>query len=488
MTSPESSPYETVIGLEIHVQLLTVSKMFCGCSVAFGAAPNTQVCPVCLGLPGSLPVINRAAVELGVRTAVALRCEVHAASQFHRKNYYYPDLPKNYQISQYEYMVHPPLATRGALELAMDDAPRRIGIHRVHLEEDTGKLVHAERDGRVVHSLIDYNRSGVPLMEIVTEPDLRSPQEAHLFLGQLRALLQAIGVSSGRLEEGTLRVDANVSLRRPGAELGIRTEVKNMNSLRSVERALAFERDRQRELLDRNQPVIQETRHWDDRREVTFASRSKEEAQDYRYFPEPDLVPVAVIPAQVEATRASLPELPDAKRRRYERRHGLTATDAALVTSSAVMARFFEETLEAFPNPKMVSSWLTGEVVAYLHARGKELEELPITPSHLAELLQLLDRGTISGRTAKDVLVEMLETGVRPQAIVQSRGLVQISDLAALTQVVQEVLSVHPGPVADYRAGKAQALRFLVGQVMAKTQGRANPELATKLLKERLGA
>lgn len=478
--------YETVIGLEIHVQLLTVSKMFCGCPVTFGAPPNTQVCPVCLGLPGSLPVINRKAVELGLRTAVALGCQVHGASQFHRKNYYYPDLPKNYQISQYQYKVHPPLATSGTLEISVERSTRRIGIRRVHLEEDTGKLVHVERDGRIIYSLIDYNRSGVPLMEVVTEPDLRSPQEARLFLGRLRTLLQAIAVSSGRLEEGTLRCDANVSLRRPNAELGIRTEVKNMNSLRSVERALAFEGERQRKLLDSGQSVMQETRHWDERREVTFSSRSKEEAQDYRYFPEPDLVPVAVVPVQVEAIRLALPELPDAKLRRYQRTYGLTVYDAELVTSSATMARFFEETVKAFPNPKMVSTWLTGDVVAYLNAQGKELEDLAISPAHLAELLQLIDRGTISGRTAKEVLEEMLATGAPPQEIVQARGLVQISDLDALARVVEEVLGANPGPVADYRAGKAQALKFLVGQVMAKTRGRANPELANKLLKERL--
>jgi len=481
--------YEPVIGLEIHVQLLTASKMFCGCPVSFGAPANTQVCPVCLGLPGSLPVINRKAVDLGLRTAVALACQVQAASQFHRKNYYYPDLPKNYQISQYQYKVHPPLATNGVLELSVEgDEPRRIRIRRVHLEEDTGKLVHIERNGRVAYSLIDYNRSGVPLMEIVTEPDLRSPQAARLFLTRLRALLQAIEVSSGRLEEGTMRCDANVSLRRPGTELGIRTEVKNMNSLRSVERALAFEIARQHTVLDRGQSVVQETRHWDEQREVTFPSRSKEEAQDYRYFPEPDLVPVAVVPTQVERLRATLPELPDARVRRYERAFGLSPATAELVTSSAAMARFFEETVKVFPNPKVVSAWLTGEVAGYLHAHEKELEEVAVSPSHLAELLQLIERGTISGRTAKEVLEEMLTTGARPRAIVEARGLAQISDPDALARVVEDVLNAHPKIVAEYRAGKTQGLTFLVGQVMAKTRGRANPELANKLLKERLSA
>ncbi len=478
--------YETVIGLEIHVQLLTASKMFCGCSVAFGAPPNTQICPVCLGLPGSLPVINGNAVGLGLRTAVALGCHVHPSSQFHRKNYYYPDLPKNYQISQYQYKVHPPLATAGVLEISVDGVPRRIGIRRVHLEEDTGKLVHVERTGRIVHSLVDYNRSGVPLMEVVTDPDLRSPQEARIFLGRLRAVLQAIEVSSGRLEEGTLRCDANVSLRRPGGELGIRTEVKNMNSLRSVERALAFEVDRQLSVLASGQPVLQETRHWDERRGVTFPSRSKEEAQDYRYFPEPDLVPLTIPPAQVEAMRAALPELPDARRTRYMATYGLSAYDADLVTSSGAMARFFEETVRLHPNPKMVSTWLTGDVAAYLNAEGKELEDLPVTPTHLAELFGLIEQGTISARTAKEVLTEVLATGARPQTVVDHRGLTQISDADALTRVVVEVLAEHPGPAADYRRGREQALTFLVGQVMRKTRGRANPELANKLLKEQL--
>jgi len=478
--------YETIIGLEIHVQLLTNSKMFCGCSIAFGAPPNTQVCPVCLGLPGSLPVINRAAVEMGLRTAVALGCEVHAASQFHRKNYYYPDLPKNYQISQYQYKVHPPLATNGTLELTVEEGVRRIRIRRVHLEEDTGKLVHVEHANRVVYTLIDYNRSGVPLMEVVTDPDLRSPEEARVFLGRLRALLQAIGVSSGRMEEGTLRCDANVSLHRPGQEFGIRTEVKNMNSLRSVERALAFESERQRALLERGEAILQETRHWDEDRQVTFPSRSKEEAQDYRYFPEPDLVPIAIVPDQLETIRATLPELPEARVRRFQEVYRLSVAEAELIISSGAMGKFFEETVAVFPHPKTVSSWLTGEVAGFLHAQGKDLEDLPVSPRHLAELLELIEQGAISGRSAKEVLQEMLATGARPQAIVQQRGLGQISDREALLRVIDEVISAHPGPAADYRAGKVQVLTFLIGQVMARTRGRANPELANTLLRERL--
>lgn len=484
MTAVEAgAAYEAVIGLEIHVQLLTVSKMFCACPTTFGAPPNTQVCPVCLGLPGSLPVLNGRAVELGLRTAMALNCTIHAGSRFHRKNYYYPDLPKNYQITQYRYLIHPPLAADGWMEIAGGTGPRGIGIRRVHLEEDTGRLVHPEGAD---HSLVDYNRSGVPLMEIVTQPDLRAPHEARLFLAGLRAILQAIEVSSGRMEEGSLRVDANLSLRRPGGELGSRTEVKNMNSLRSVERALAHEAARQRQVLEAGGTVVQETRHWDEDRGVTFASRSKEEAQDYRYFPEPDLPPVTVTPERVEEIRAALPELPEARRRRYVAALGLPEHDAELLTSSAAMGRFFEGTIARFPHPRTVSRWLVGDVAGYLHAEGRELEELPATPEHLAGLLRLVEQGTISGRTAKEILPEILGTGVRAEALVEQRGLVQISDEAALLAVVDAVIGEQPGPAAEVRAGKSAALTFLVGQVMKKTRGRANPELASRLLRERL--
>ncbi|HET6946479.1 MAG TPA: Asp-tRNA(Asn)/Glu-tRNA(Gln) amidotransferase subunit GatB [bacterium] len=477
--------YEVVIGLEIHVQLLTASKMFCACPTTFGAPPNTQICPVCLGLPESLPVLNARAVELGIRTGVALNCTVHPRSRFHRKNYYYPDLPKNYQITQYQYLVHPPLATDGSLEIASEGPRRPIGIRRVHLEEDTGRLVHPPRGG---HSLVDFNRSGVPLMEVVTQPDLRSPQEARTFLGGLRVLLQAIGVSTGRMEEGSLRVDANVSLRLPGGPLGTRTEVKNMNSLRSVERALVHEVARQRQVLEAGGAVVQETRHWDEDRGVTFASRSKEEAQDYRYFPEPDLVPLVVTPAVVEESRRTLPELPEARRRRYVATFGLPEHDAELLTSSASMAAFFEETVKRFPYPRTVSNWLVGDVAAYLNAHGKELEGLPVTPDRLAGLLRLVEQGTISGRTAKELLPEMLASGADPEALVQARGVLQISDTEALRAVVDEVIREHPGPVADVRAGKGQALTFLVGQVMKKTRGRANPELVHRLLRERVSS
>jgi aspartyl-tRNA(Asn)/glutamyl-tRNA(Gln) amidotransferase subunit B len=476
--------YETVIGLEIHVQLLTQSKMFCGCSTRFGAPPNSQTCPVCLGLPGSLPVINRRAVELGLRAALVLNCTVHRTSQFHRKNYYYPDLPKNYQISQYQYLEHPPLGTDGYLDVEVDGVRRRVGIRRVHLEEDTGKLVHPE--GGAV-SWVDYNRSGVPLMEIVTYPDLRSPLEARAFLLKLRQVLQWAEVSTGRMEEGTLRCDANVSLRRPGEPLGTRTEVKNMNSIRSVERALAYEVARQRQVLERGEAVVQETRHWDERRGVTFASRSKEEAEDYRYFPEPDLVPVEVTPQWLEDIRGSLPELPDARRDRIMAQYGLGRYDAELLVQTRATADFFEAAAAVHPSPKAIANWILGEVSAYLNEHNLEIDQIPTTPAHLAELVRLVEDGTISGRIAKDVIVEMLQTGQAPGAIVERRGLVQIADEAALREAVEAVIQDNPDPVADVRSGKEKAIAFLVGQVMRRTGGRANPALVQKLLRERLG-
>jgi len=475
--------YEVAIGLEIHVQLQTESKMFCGCSTRFGAPPNTQTCPTCLGLPGALPVINRKAVDLGLRTALALHCTVHPKSQFHRKNYYYPDLPKNYQISQYQYLDHPPLATDGYLEIEVEGTLRRVGIRRVHLEEDTGRLLHPEGAD---YTLVDYNRSGVPLMEIVTDPDLRSPQEARAFLLKLRQILQYAEVSSGRMEEGTLRCDANVSLRRPGEPLGTRTEVKNMNSIRAVERALQYEIERQRALLQRGEAVIQETRHWDERSGVTFASRTKEEAEDYRYFPEPDLVPLEITPAWIDRVRAELPELPDARRDRLMRVYGFGRYEAEILTATRFQADFFEEAVRLHPSSRAIANWLVGDVAGYLNEHNLELEDLPITPLHLAELVRLIEEGVISGRIAKDILPEVLGTGRRPSEVVRERGLLQISDEEALREVVRAVLAEHPEPVQDFRKGKERAIGFLVGQVMKRTGGRANPALVNRLLREEL--
>ncbi|MDR5684224.1 MAG: Asp-tRNA(Asn)/Glu-tRNA(Gln) amidotransferase subunit GatB [Armatimonadota bacterium] len=474
---------EVVIGLEIHVQLLTASKMFCGCSTRFAAPPNTQTCPVCLGLPGSLPVINRRAVELGLRAALALHCTVQPISQFHRKNYYYPDLPKNYQISQYQYTGHPPLATDGHLEINTDGGRRRVRIRRVHLEEDTAKLIHPPGAD---HSLVDYNRSGVPLMEIVTQPDLRSPAEAGAFLRALRQVLQYAEVSTGRMEEGTLRCDANVSLRHPDGELGTRTEVKNMNSIRSVERALAFEVARQHQVLVHGGEVVQETRHWDERRGVTFASRTKEQAEDYRYFPEPDLVPMVVTEAWLAEIASGLPEMPEARRNRFVSAYGLGTHEAGVLVQTREGADFFEEAVRLHPSPQAIANWQIGDLAAYLNEHNLELSDLPITPAHLAELVRLVEDGTISGRIAKEILPEVLSSGRRPEEVVAERGLVQIRDEAALREVVRAVIADNPQAVGDVRAGKERAIGALVGQVMKRTQGRADPAAVNRLLREEL--
>jgi aspartyl-tRNA(Asn)/glutamyl-tRNA(Gln) amidotransferase subunit B len=474
---------DLVIGLEIHVQLLTRSKMFCACGTQFGAPPNSQTCPVCLGLPGSLPVANRRAVELGLRAALALHGTVQPRSRFHRKNYYYPDVPKNYQISQYQYGNHPPLAVDGWLDVDADGVRRRVGIRRVHLEEDTGKLIHP--DG-AEYSLVDYNRSGVPLMEIVTQPDLHSPAEARAFLNALRQILQYAEVSTGRMEEGTLRCDANVSLRRADGALGTRTEIKNLNSVRAVERSILFEAERQSRVLAAGGAVVQETRHWDERRGVTFGSRSKEEAEDYRYFPEPDLVPIHVRDAWVREIAESLPEMPEARARRFVRAYGLGEYEADLLVATKPAADFYEAAVAAHPNPKAIANWQLGDVAAHLNERNAEIEDLTTTPAHLASLVRLIDQGTISGRIAKEVLAEIL-TGGDPEAIVARRGLVQISDEAALREAIASVLDANPGPVADVRAGKDKAIGFLVGQVMKETQGKANPGVVNRLLKDALG-
>ncbi|MBM3450417.1 MAG: Asp-tRNA(Asn)/Glu-tRNA(Gln) amidotransferase subunit GatB [Armatimonadetes bacterium] len=473
-----------VIGLEIHVQLLTRSKMFCGCSTQFGAPPNSQTCPVCLGLPGSLPVTNRRAIELGLRTALALHCDLGERSQFHRKNYYYPDIPKNYQISQYQYGVHPPLAVDGWMEIDIEGELRRMGIRRVHLEEDTGKLVHPEGAD---FSLVDYNRSGVPLMEVVTQPELRSPAEARVFLNALRQILQYAEVSIGRMEEGAMRCDANVSLRGPDGALGTRTEIKNLNSVRAVERALAFEAQRQAEVLAAGGVVVQETRHWDERLGVTFGSRGKEEAHDYRYFPEPDLAPIRVDAAWVRDVAGSLPEMPEARARRFAAAYGLGEYEAGLLVATKSPADFYEAAVAAHANPKAIANWQLGDVAAYLNEHALEIEDLRSRPEHLAALVRLIDDGTISGRIAKEVLAEMLAGGEEPETIVGRRGWVQISDEDALREAISAVIASHPGPVADVRSGKEKAIGFLVGQVMKRTRGKANPGVVNRLLKQALG-
>jgi aspartyl-tRNA(Asn)/glutamyl-tRNA(Gln) amidotransferase subunit B len=474
--------YETVIGLEVHVELATQSKIFCSCPTAFGALPNTHVCPVCLGLPGSLPVLNRSAVEYAIRAALALNCRVPSFAKFDRKNYFYPDLPKAYQISQYDL----PLATGGYLEIETAGETRRIGITRVHLEEDAGKLVHSAEGGC---SLADYNRAGVPLIEIVSEPDIRSPEEARSYLEKLKSILRYTGVSDVKMEEGSLRCDANVSIMPAGStEFGTRTEIKNMNSFKAVQRGLEYEVKRQAQLLDAGGKVVQETRRWDEDRGETYAMRSKEEAHDYRYFPDPDLVPVTAEESWVKEIQESLPELPDARRRRYISELGLSAYDAAVITASRDMSDFFEAVLADFPDAKTVANWLMGEITRCLNANNMEISQSRLSPSHLAELLKLQADGTVSGTTAKVVCEEMLATGNKPAEIVQEKGLSQISDQDFISTLVDQVITGHPATVADYRGGKEKALGFLVGQVMKLSRGRANPELVNRLIREKLNS
>ncbi len=478
--------YEAVIGMEVHVQLLTKSKMFCRCSADYaGAPPNTLVCPVCLGMPGTLPVINRKAVEFTVMTALALNCEIAEFAKFDRKNYFYPDLVKGYQISQYDL----PLSRNGWLEIEIDGKRKRIRIRRVHLEEDTAKLIHVHRDGQS-YSLIDFNRSGVPLMEIVSEPDIRSPEEARQYLIKLRTILRYLGVSTADMEKGAMRCEANVSLRPVGSkEYGTRVEVKNLNSFRSVKLALEYEIERQKRLLEAGGKVEQETMGWDESRGVTVLQRSKEYAHDYRYFPEPDLPPLVIEREWVEEIRARLPELPDAKRDRFVAQYGLSRYDAGVLVADRAVADYFEACVRAGAGraePKAIANWITGELFRLMKAQGVEIEEVRITPDRLVALIGMVEDGTITASTAKKVLAEVFETGRAPEEIVRERGLAQISDVEALSRVVDEVIAANPKAVADYLAGKEPVLRFLVGQVMKATRGKANPKLANELLLEKL--
>ncbi len=477
--------YETVVGLEIHAQLLTESKMFCGCSTKFGAIPNTNICPVCTGQPGVLPVTNKKAIELAIKTALALNCRIEPSSVFARKNYFYPDLPKDYQISQYEL----PLATKGHLDIEVDGKAKRIGITRVHLEEDAGKLVHkgAERIMGAEESLVDFNRTGVPLMEIVSEPDIRSPREASLFMQTLANLLQYIGVCDAKMEEGSLRCDANISIRPIGSkEFGTKTEVKNMNSFKAVEKALAAEEKRHIEALEEGGSIIQETRFYDDITDTTTGMRSKEYAHDYRYFPEPDLVPVEPEKAWIEDIRKTLEELPGARKKRFMEDYKLSDYDAGLLVSSKAMANFFEETLKLYKNPKTIANWMLGDLSAYLNESKKAMDEIDFTPPQLAEILRLIDQGTISGKIAKNVLVQVLKTGKQIKDVIAESSMTQISDETELRKIIQEVIKNNPKPVEEYKKGKKTSIGFLVGQVMKASKGRANPELANKLLKTEL--
>ena len=469
---------EAVIGLEVHAEILTRSKMFCGCSATFGAPPNTHTCPVCLGMPGVLPVVNRRAVEYAIRTALALHGTIAPLSRFARKNYFYPDLPKAYQISQYEL----PLSEHGYVAFVLGGAEKRIGIRRVHLEEDTGKLVHAGIMEEAEFSLVDYNRCGVPLMEIVSEPDLRTPEEAAEYLRTLRAILVYLEVCDGNMEEGSFRCDANVSVRPMGAaELGVKVEVKNMNSFRNVQWALEYEIRRQTQALRDGGTLVQETRLWNADQGITLSMRSKEHAHDYRYFPDPDLVPLVVEPAWVEEIRRRLPELPEAKRRRFVREYGIPEYDAGVLTASKELAEYYEACVRAQNDPKVASNWVMVELLGRLNKDGKDIVQSPIPAERLAALLGLLAKGAISGKMAKEFFDEMYASGADPEEILRAKG-GQITDAGELEAIVRTVIEKHAGPVAEYRRGKETALNFLVGQVMRATSGKANPKLVNELL------
>jgi aspartyl-tRNA(Asn)/glutamyl-tRNA(Gln) amidotransferase subunit B len=475
--------YEPVIGLEVHAQLRTQSKIFCGCSTLFGADPNTHTCPVCKGLPGSLPVLNKKVVEYTVLAALATHCKIAPYSQFARKNYFYPDLPKGYQISQYEL----PLATDGYVEIPVDGQKKRIGLIRIHMEEDAGKLLHDLSSDRGASSHVDFNRTGVPLIEIVSAPDIHSPEEASSYLRKLRAILMFLDICDGNMEEGSFRCDANISLRPKGQKpFGVKTELKNMNSFRNVQKALEYEIRRQTALLDQGEKIVQETRLWDAARGVTASMRGKEEAHDYRYFPDPDLVPLVVAPEWVEGIRAGLPELPDQKKDRFIQEYEIPEYDAEILTSSKTLAGYYEECLRSYAKPKIVSNWIMSELLRELKRDEREIEECPVPARNLSEMLKLVDEGVISGKIAKSVFEEMYRTGRRATDIVREKGWFQVTDTSEIEKAIDQVLEANAKEVEAYRQGKEKLFGFFVGQVMKATQGKANPQLVNELLKKKL--
>ncbi|MBW2193915.1 MAG: Asp-tRNA(Asn)/Glu-tRNA(Gln) amidotransferase subunit GatB [Deltaproteobacteria bacterium] len=470
--------FEPVIGLEVHAQLKTKTKIFCSCSTAFGAPPNTHTCPVCLGMPGVLPVLNKRVVAYTLRMAIATHCKIARESRFARKNYFYPDLPKGYQISQYEL----PIARNGHLEIETNGKIKTIGINRIHMEEDAGKLGH---DPHRPVSRVDFNRTGVPLMEIVSEPDIRSPEEAGAYLRRLRSMVRYLDICDGNMEEGSFRCDANISIRPKGADaFGTRAELKNLNSFKHVEKALHYEIHRQKAVLADGGHVVQETRLWDPEKNRSTSMRSKEEAHDYRYFPDPDLLPLVIDDDWIESVKSSLPELPDERKQRFETKFGLPPYDAGFLTSSRDLADYFEACVKDFPAPKPVSNWVMGPLLALLNAEGKTLSQSPVSARNLARLLKLIDDGVISGKIAKTVFEEMAKTGVSPEDIVKEKGLVQVTDASEIKTVVLQVLDGCPEEAAAYKGGKTKLFGFFVGQVMKETRGKANPKIVNEILKD----
>ena len=476
--------YTTVIGLEVHSELKTKSKAFCSCSTEFGGEPNTHVCPVCLGMPGALPVLNKQVVEFAIRAGLAVDCEIKKFNKFDRKNYFYPDLSKNYQISQFD----KPICEGGHIDIEVDGQTKRIGITRIHMEEDAGKLIHSGATIKTSDSsAVDYNRAGVPLIEIVSEPDMRSSAEARAYLEKLKAILEYTEVSDCKMQEGSLRCDANISVMPEGAtEFGTRAEIKNLNSFRALERAIEYEIQRQIQLVEDGGTVVQETRTWDDGKGVTLSMRSKEEAHDYRYFPEPDLVPVEIDDAWIARVKSELPELPAARKARLMQEKGLVDYDAENIVSTKAMAEYFDEAAKHTEDSKGIANWLLGDVSAYLNSENIAIEQFPITPANLGEMVNLINKGVLSSKLAKKVFIEMLNTGKTPQALVKELGLEQISDEGAIVKIVEETLAENPQSIIDYKAGKDRALGFLVGQIMKKSRGKANPEMVNNLLKERM--
>jgi len=473
--------YKITIGLEVHLQLNTKSKAFCGCSTEFGKRPNSQVCPVCLGLPGALPVLNRQAFDFALRVALALNCKIAEFTKFDRKNYFYPDLPKSFQISQYDM----PLSSKGCVEIQPEGKVKKIGITRVHLEEDTGKLIHQEDESI---SLVDFNRCGVPLLEIVSEPDINSPDEAYEYLSRLKGILGYLEVSDCDMEKGSLRCDANISISTAGkGKLGTKSEIKNMNSFKAVRAALKFEADRQKETLADGGKIVQETRLWDDAKQKTYSMRSKEEAHDYRYFPEPDLLPVVTSPDEISKIKAALPELPVQKRARFVEDFGITEYAAGVLTADKATADYFEKCAKIYKKADVISNWILGDIMSALNQKGIGIAELNLPAENLVSMLNLIDENKISGKIAKQILPKMIETGQKAEDIVEGEGLSQISDTSALEGVIETVVKENPKPVEDFQKGKETALMFLVGQVMRYTKGKANPGMVNEILRKKLG-